>query len=230
MPTQAFQKESHARRQKVDKKWLRVKDKFQISDSAIHEIRMLAQERDTNNVARRPLRELPASLLRHKQQYIYNNEVSVRFSGDGRQVTRNQRIGAVMGTVRNIPKRDTINADTAQLHHTIDEEASVYIYGGFLYKLGMITKPIPVTVQRGDLISKWIGQTTETTRTKINESKGGVMLIDEAYRLAQSDTSKRDVGRESLEELMSVMEGGDPIMITLWGANSVYHLPVVSPG
>ncbi|CAH1277471.1 TRAF3 [Branchiostoma lanceolatum] len=42
---QAFQKESHARRQEVDKKWLRVKDKFQISDSAIHEIRMLAQER-----------------------------------------------------------------------------------------------------------------------------------------------------------------------------------------
>ncbi|CAH1242483.1 Hypp6756 [Branchiostoma lanceolatum] len=101
---------------------------------------------------------------------------------------------------------------------------------GFLYKLGMITKPIPVTVQRGDLISKWIRQTTETTRTKINETKGGVMLIDEAYQLAQSDTSKRDVGRESLEELMSVMEGGDPIMITLWGTNSVYHLPVVSPG
>ncbi|XP_066265549.1 ESX-1 secretion system protein EccA1-like isoform X2 [Branchiostoma lanceolatum] len=84
---------------------------------------------------------------------------------------------------------------------------------GFLYKLGMITKPKPVTVQRGDLISKWIGQTTETTRAKIAESKGGVMLIDEAYRLAQSDSSKRDVGRESLEELMSVMEGGDPIMI-----------------
>ncbi|XP_066300878.1 protein CbbX-like [Branchiostoma lanceolatum] len=101
---------------------------------------------------------------------------------------------------------------------------------GFLYKLGMITKPIPVTVQRGDLISKWIRQTTETTRTKINETKGGLMLIDEAYQLAQSDTSKRDVGRESLEELMSVMEGGDPIMITLWGTNSVYHLPVVSPG
>ncbi|XP_066279013.1 uncharacterized protein [Branchiostoma lanceolatum] len=136
-------------------KWLRVKDKFQISDSAIHEIRMLAQERvpplyiiqeerkeqnrmipivteDTNNVARRPLRELLAHLLIHKRQYIDNNEVSVRFSGDGRQVTRNQRIGAVMGTVRIIPKRETINGDTdtAQLHHTIDEEASVYIYEG----------------------------------------------------------------------------------------------------
>ncbi|CAH1266571.1 Hypp3425 [Branchiostoma lanceolatum] len=127
-------------------KWLRVKDKFQISDSAIHGIRMLAQERvpplyitqeerkelqmDTNNVARRTLRELLASLLRHKRQYIYNNEVSMRFSGDGRQVTRNQRIGAVMGTVRIIPRRDTINAGTAQLHHTIDKEASVYIYEG----------------------------------------------------------------------------------------------------
>ncbi|CAH1242335.1 Hypp6586 [Branchiostoma lanceolatum] len=79
----------------------------------------------------------------------------------------------------------------------------------------MITRPKSVTVQRGDLVSKWIGQTTETTRRKINESKGGVMLIGEAFRLAQTNSSNsyRDVGRESLEELMRVMEDGDPIMI-----------------
>ncbi|XP_019634950.1 PREDICTED: protein CfxQ homolog [Branchiostoma belcheri] len=84
---------------------------------------------------------------------------------------------------------------------------------GFLYKLGITKKTEPVVVQRGDLVSKYIGQTTEMTRRKINQSKGGVMLVDEAYRLQQTDSSSRDVGREALEEIMSVMEDGDPIMI-----------------
>ncbi|CAH1242586.1 Hypp6859 [Branchiostoma lanceolatum] len=37
-----------------------------------------------------------------------------------------------MGTVRIIPNRNTINenTDNAQLHHTIDEEAAVYLYEG----------------------------------------------------------------------------------------------------
>ncbi|CAH1242504.1 Hypp6780 [Branchiostoma lanceolatum] len=60
------------------------------------------------------------------------SEVSVPTDGGGRQVTRNHRIGAVMGTVRIIPNRNTINenTDNAQLHHTIDEEAAVYLYEG----------------------------------------------------------------------------------------------------
>ncbi|KAI8517602.1 hypothetical protein Bbelb_036190 [Branchiostoma belcheri] len=90
---------------------------------------------------------------------------------------------------------------------------TVALAEGFLYKLGITKKTEPVVVQRGDLVSKYIGQTTEMTRRKINQSKGGVMLVDEAYRLQQTDSSSRDVGREALEEIMSVMEDGDPIMI-----------------
>ncbi|KAI8490540.1 hypothetical protein Bbelb_318080 [Branchiostoma belcheri] len=56
-------------------------------------------------------------------------------------------------------------------------------------------------------------QTTEVTRKKIKDSRGGVLLIDEAYRLAQADSSSKDVGKEALE-LMNVMEGGDLVMIS----------------
>eukprot|EP00058_Branchiostoma_floridae_P008535 XP_002594023.1 hypothetical protein BRAFLDRAFT_68537 [Branchiostoma floridae] len=104
---------------------------------------------------------------------------------------------------------------------------------GFLYKIGIVSKEQPVIVQKGDLTSKWVGHssevtrkkilisqfvghTSEVTRKKINASKGGVLLVDEAYRLAQANSSSKDVGREALEELMSVMESGDPMGAWLW--------------
>ncbi|KAI8487309.1 hypothetical protein Bbelb_351070 [Branchiostoma belcheri] len=58
-----------------------------------------------------------------------------------------------------------------------------------------------------------IRQTTEVTSKKIKDSRGGVLFIDEAYRLTEADSSSKDVGKEALEELMSVKEGGDLVMI-----------------
>ncbi|XP_019624889.1 PREDICTED: uncharacterized protein LOC109470393 [Branchiostoma belcheri] len=106
----------------------------------------------------------------------------------------------------------------------------VYDAEGFLYNLGITKKTEPVVVQRGDLVSKYIGQTTEMTRRKINQSKGGVMLVDEAYRLAQTDSSSRDVGRAALEEIMSVMEDGDPIMIFAGYPAEMASFLAVNPG
>ncbi|XP_019633412.1 PREDICTED: uncharacterized protein LOC109476835 [Branchiostoma belcheri] len=102
---------------------------------------------------------------------------------------------------------------------------------GFLHKLQVISKPVPTIVQRGDLVSKYIGQTTEVTRNKIDQSRGGVMVVDEAYRLAQADTSSsKDVGKEALEELMSVMEDGDPIMIFAGYPEEMASFLEVNPG
>ena len=84
-------------------------------------------------MARRPVRELLKELLKHpKYGGTVSDQISVRFSGDGRQVTRNNRIGAVMGTLRIVPNRNTINEDTpsTRLHHTINEEASIFVYEG----------------------------------------------------------------------------------------------------
>ncbi|CAH1242605.1 Hypp6884 [Branchiostoma lanceolatum] len=80
-------------------------------------------------------------------------------------------------------------------------------------------------------MAKYIGRTTEVTRLQIDKSKGGVMVIDEAYRLAQEETtSSKDVGKEALEELMSVMEGGDPIMIFAGYPEEMASFVEVNPG
>lgn len=70
-----------------------------------------------------------------------------------------------------------------------------------------------VEVQRDDLVDRFIGGTSKNTVLKIKEAKGGVLFIDEAYRLS-NDTSGRDYGKEAIETLMSVMTNPDcPVMI-----------------
>eukprot|EP00058_Branchiostoma_floridae_P002284 XP_002587772.1 hypothetical protein BRAFLDRAFT_94675 [Branchiostoma floridae] len=85
-----------------------------------------------NVMSHRSVRDVLRKLLQLPKNRGYGDEISVRISGDGRQVTQSNRIGAVMSTVRIVPNRNTIDGtlDSAQLHHTIDEEAAVFLYEG----------------------------------------------------------------------------------------------------
>ena len=80
-----------------------------------------------------------------------------------------------------------------------------------LYDLGAVSGPKFIEVQRTDLVGSHIGTTGPKTRAKIDEAKGGILFIDEAYRL--TSTSEKDFGTEALEEIMSDMTTGDPLII-----------------
>ncbi|XP_078367534.1 uncharacterized protein LOC144651469 isoform X1 [Oculina patagonica] len=81
-----------------------------------------------------------------------------------------------------------------------------------LYSVKKIKKRKVVEVQRGDLVGQYLGSTEEKTAGKIREAKGGVLFIDEAYRLIPRSTSV-DYGRIAINQLMAAMEKGDPVMI-----------------
>ena len=80
-----------------------------------------------------------------------------------------------------------------------------------LYDLGAVQMPNFVEVQRTDLVAAHIGQTGPKTRAKIDEAKGGILFVDEAYRLTSN--SEKDFGTEALEEIMTDMTTGDPLII-----------------
>ena len=69
-----------------------------------------------------------------------------------------------------------------------------------------------VEVQRGDLVGQFLGSTEEKTANKIEEAKGGVLFVDEAYRLTPR-SSGTDYGRIAINQLMAAMEKGDLVMI-----------------
>ena len=84
-------------------------------------------------------------------------------------------------------------------------------------------------VQRSDLIGQYLGSTTEKTKQKIVEARGGVLFIDEAYRLIPTAGGK-DFGREAIAELMAVMEDGDPVMIFAGYEDKMEKFLNVNPG
>ena len=57
--------------------------------------------------------------------------------------------------------------------------------------LGILNKGHIVKVKRSDLIGRYTGQTAPATQKKINEAIGGILLIDEAYSLGNSE--QRDI-------------------------------------
>jgi SpoVK/Ycf46/Vps4 family AAA+-type ATPase len=74
-----------------------------------------------------------------------------------------------------------------------------------IYKaLNIIDKGHLVEVDRSNLVAGYVGQTAIQTQEIIDKSIGGVLLIDEAYRL--SDEGPSDFGHEAIATLLKAME------------------------
>ncbi|XP_044469538.1 protein CfxQ homolog [Mangifera indica] len=87
------------------------------------------------------------------------------------------------------------------------------ILGRLLHSVGILQTDKVKEVQRTDLIGKYIGQTGPKTRKKIKEAEGGILFVDEAYRLIPEERSGKDYGLEALEEIMSCMDNGKVLVI-----------------
>jgi len=71
----------------------------------------------------------------------------------------------------------------------------IEIFAKILTKLGISKLGHIVKVKRSDLIGKYLGHTATQTQKKIDEAKGGILLIDEAYSLGnpeQKDTFSKE--------------------------------------
>ncbi len=64
------------------------------------------------------------------------------------------------------------------------------IYADIFVRLGVLKTDTFIEVKRDDLVGKYLGQTAPKTRKLIESAMGGVMFIDEAYSLGNSE--KRD--------------------------------------
>ena len=48
---------------------------------------------------------------------------------------------------------------------------------------------------------------------QIKEAEGGILFVDEAYRLIPMQKADKDYGLEALDEIMSVMDSGKVVVI-----------------
>jgi SpoVK/Ycf46/Vps4 family AAA+-type ATPase len=87
-----------------------------------------------------------------------------------------------------------INGENSDFKHTVicgppgtGKTEIAKIIGKMYSKLGILKNNIFKKVTRNDLIAGYLGQTALKTKKVIDECLGGVLFIDEAYSLANSD-------------------------------------------
>lgn len=76
----------------------------------------------------------------------------------------------------------------------------IEILSKILTKLGVLKSGHIVKVKRSDLIGKYLGHTAVQTQKKIDEAKGGILLIDEAYSLGNPE-QRDSFSKECLDTL-----------------------------
>lgn len=103
---------------------------------------------------------------------------------------------------------------------------------GRIYKqIGLLSKGHFVEVSRTDLIAGYQGQTALKVKKVIDEAKGGVLFIDEAYSITENDHSD-SYGRECLTELTKALEDyrDDLVVIVAGYTEPMNHFFDSNPG
>lgn len=102
--------------------------------------------------------------------------------------------------------------------------------GDAYYGMGITKKPDVRVVSRADLVGTYLGETSNKTRKVFDESKGGVLFIDEAYSLVSGDQDQ--YGYEAIDELMQFAENNrdDTVVILAGYPDSMEGLLESNPG
>lgn len=80
--------------------------------------------------------------------------------------------------------------------------------GKIYQKMGLLSKGHVYEVDRSVLVGEYIGQTAPKVKKAIDEARGGILFIDEAYALARSGEDSKDFGKEVIEILLKEMSDG----------------------
>ena len=77
------------------------------------------------------------------------------------------------------------------------------LVGRIYHKMGFLSKGHTIETSRAKLVGEYIGMTEKKTLEAIEEARGGVLFIDEAYTLIQSkDNDTKDFGKEVINTLL----------------------------
>lgn len=82
---------------------------------------------------------------------------------------------------------------------------------GVLYKMGMIQKNQCIEISGLDLMGNYLGQTAQVTQKTVDYAKGGVLFIDEAYAITESQ-----YGVEAVNVLLKEMEDNRSNLVVIF--------------
>lgn len=88
--------------------------------------------------------------------------------------------------------------------------------GKIYHSLGLLSKGEVIAVDRTRLVGQYIGQTEDNMKIILEEARGNVLFIDEAYTLYTDREDKRDYGARVIESLLTVLSQPNPDMLIIF--------------
>lgn len=89
------------------------------------------------------------------------------------------------------------------------------LLGKIYHSLGLLSKGDVICVDRSRIIGRYIGETEENMKQILQEARGNVLFVDEAYTL-YSNKDCNDYGRRAVECLLNVLTQKNPDMLIIF--------------
>lgn len=106
------------------------------------------------------------------------------------------------------------------------------LVGQMYHEMGLLSKGHTIETCRTHLVGEYIGETEKHMKEVIQEARGGVLFIDEAYTLIHSEEDSKDFGKEVIHALLTVLSEPNPDMIVILAGyeNKMQQLLQINPG
>lgn len=87
--------------------------------------------------------------------------------------------------------------------------------GKVFHALGILSKGNVVVAERSTIVGRYIGQTEQNMQRLLEQARGNVLFIDEAYSLVDTSDDRKDYGYRAIECLLTVLSNKNPDMVVI---------------
>lgn len=105
------------------------------------------------------------------------------------------------------------------------------LLGRIYHSLGLLSRGEVICADRSTMIGRYIGETEEIMKHLLQEARGNVLFVDEAYTLYNKNDDK-DFGRHAIEALLDVLSQRRPDMLIVFAGyqEEMDQLMTMNPG
>ena len=88
--------------------------------------------------------------------------------------------------------------------------------GKIYHSIGLLSKGDVMCADRTRLVGRYIGETEENMKAVLEEARGNVLFIDEAYNLYEGTADRKDYGAKVIDSLLTVLSQPNPDMVIIF--------------
>jgi len=88
--------------------------------------------------------------------------------------------------------------------------------GKIYHSLGLLSKGEVISLDRTHIVGRYIGETEENMKMLLEEARGNVLFIDEAYTLYDGGDDRKDFGCRAIDSLLTVLAQPNPDMLIVF--------------